>query len=202
MSLKQNMKYFFTILASFIATNTPYSEPVQSLDYEPPLVTIALDATKQAIKINVEALSPDFSKIKIKHVRKYIESIYPYAAKTEKAYNIPAPVTIAIACLESGYGRSSIAKDKFNHLGLRTMKNGSPYYRQFKSTEECFSFYTNMFGKKRYKALKNVQGKEIETWVNALLDCGFNPREEYYHEVMQMVRFTKMDKIQFENLMI
>lgn len=196
------MKYFFTFLASIIATNTPYSEPNKSPEHTPALVLTALNASEKAILIPIEDLRPDFSKIKIKHVRNYIESIYPYAAKTEKEHGIPTPVTIAIACLESGYGRSSIAKNKFNHLGLRTMKNGSPYYRDFDSMEECFSFYTNMFRKKRYKALRKVEGKEIETWVHALLDCGFNPREEYYHEVMQMVNFTKMKEIEFGNLMI
>ncbi len=182
------MKHLIAALAICVATNTHYSEDIPTVLLPPP----PLEEPQPEV---AEEPKPDFSKIKIAHVRKYVQSIYPYAAKIQQEHRIPAPITLAIACVESGYGRSYIAKNKFNHLGIRNWQQGKPSYRRFSSTEACFEYYSNMFNKKRYRSLRTVESEDLDVWVKKIQECGYNPFESYRHELMKMIRFVRLDEL-------
>ncbi|MCH2021058.1 MAG: glucosaminidase domain-containing protein [Saprospiraceae bacterium] len=177
------MKLFFSVFALCFALSTQLSETHQC-DF------ISLQKSDDTIQV-----TPDFSKIKIDHAREYVQSIYPFAAQVEKAHRIPAPVTIAIACVESGYGRSYFARTRFNHLGIRVYHEGKPGYRCFKSTEECFNYYSNMFKKERYLPLQEIEGSDLETWVRGLHLCGYNHREKYIKKIMTIINFNNLDEL-------
>jgi flagellum-specific peptidoglycan hydrolase FlgJ len=145
--------------------------------------------------VTKEELLPDFSIIRIDHARKYIEEIYPFAVKVHKEHRIPVPIVLAIACLESGYGRSHNAQNKFNQMGIRTYKGGKAGYRRFPSTEACFEYFGNLLEKKRYSPLKEIKDDNLLTWITVLCKSGYNHRERYIIKVMQMVRFIHLDQL-------
>ena len=49
----------------------------------------------------------------------FIDSIAPDAVRTVRQLGIPASVTIAQAILESGWGRSSLARISKNYFGIK-----------------------------------------------------------------------------------
>jgi len=143
-----------------------------------------------------EELLPDFSIIRIDHARKYVEEIYPFAVKVHKKHRIPVPIVLAIACLESGYGRSYNAQNKFNHMGIRTYKNGKAGYKKFSSTEACFEYFGNLLENNRYSpTLKKIEGDDLLTWIKTLCEAGYNHREKYIRKVMQMVKFIHLNEL-------
>lgn len=180
------MKQLFTALAICVASNTPYSNTI--LTELPELPEPITEATKVAL--------PDFSIIEIDHARKYVEEVYAHAVAVEEAQGIPTEITIAIACLETGYGRSKNAQQKNNHLGIRVYQNGKAGYRRFSSMEACFEYYTNMFNLERYAPLQELGPDHIyEDWLQVLQDCGFNHRDKYRKKVRYMIDFLKLDQL-------
>lgn len=180
------MKHLFAALAICVATNTQQMEVIPTFNIE-----------ENTIPEIVEEFVPDFSIITIDHAREYVEKIYPYAIKAQKEQSIPAPITIAIACLESGYGRSSYAQNKNNHLGIRIYKNGKAGYRDFSSLEQCFDYYINMFNLERYAPLQEIEGNDIPAFIKGLQVCGFNHRDKYTKKLAVMIDFLHLEELEY-----
>ena len=137
----------------------------------------------------------DFSYLKIPHVRDYVEKIYPLAVKAEKKTGIPTPVILAMVSLESGYGRSHYAQTRSNHFGIRCFNKGKAGYKRFSSLEECFDGFTNIFRLKRYANLKEIEGRNLETWITAIAKSGYNHRPVYIERVMRMIHFLEIEDL-------
>ena len=68
-------------------------------------------------------------------VRAYIDN-YLYLAREIEQYNgIPVPLTLAVAGLESQWGRSELARNANNHFGLK-IKPGWKGHEYCKTTQE------------------------------------------------------------------
>lgn len=182
------MKHLFAALAICVATNTQQAEAISA-----PILALEPTPTHEKIKEFV----PDFSIITIDHAREYIKTIYPFALKVQKEQSIPAPITLAIACLESGYGRSFNAKNKFNHLGIRVYQNGKAGYRRFSSIDECFEYYTNMFNIERYAPLQKIEAGDIPSFIKGLQECGFNHRDKYSKKLAIMIDFLRLEELEY-----
>lgn len=185
------MKHLFAALALCVTTSTQYSEALS-------INTSVMDNNTAPAPIVV----PDFSIITIDHARDYVEQIFPYALAIEQQHRIPVPITIAIACLESGYGRSHYAQQRFNHLGIRAYKNGKAGYRKFGSLDECFDYYGNLFTKERYAPLQSIEGNNLEEWVKGLQECGYNNRDKYRKKLLRMVNFLHLDELEYSSPMV
>lgn len=64
----------------------------------------------------------------------FIESIVTFAKENMKATGILASVTIAQACLESGYGTSSLATEANNLFGMKAMLSGNTWASEWDGT--------------------------------------------------------------------
>lgn len=181
------MKHLFAALAICVATHTQPTEPIV-------IPSLAEETFPPEIS---EEFTPDFSIITIDHAREYIKTIYPYAVKVQKEQAIPAPITLAIACLETGYGRSFNAKEKYNHLGIRVYQNGKAGYRRFSSLDECFEYYTNMFNMERYAPLKEIETNDLAAFIQGLQHCGFNHRDKYSKKLAQMINFLHLEELEY-----
>lgn len=137
----------------------------------------------------------DFSVIKIDHVRSYVKDTYKYAVRIKNKHNVPVPVTLAIACLESGYGRSFLAKNQNNHLGIRNYRDTLTKFMRFEDKADCFEYLDGLLSRPRYAPLKNIKTDNNRDWVIGLHKCGYNNKEKYISEVMGMIRFAKLDQI-------
>lgn len=180
------MKHLFAALAICVATHTQQVEAISASSLE-----------KNLIPEMVEEFLPDFSIITIDHAREYVKKIYPYAIKVQKEQSIPAPITIAIACLETGYGRSTYAQEKNNHLGIRVYKNGKAGYRDFSSADECFEYYVEMLNLERYAPLQEIAVDDLSGFIQGLQDCGFNHRDKYSKKLAIMIDFLHLEKLEY-----
>lgn len=180
------MKHLFAALAICVATST------QQIEVENP----SISENNSSPEIVKEFL-PDFSIITIDHAREYVEKIYPYAIKVQKEQSIPAPITIAMACLETGYGRSTYAQEKNNHLGIRIYKNGKAGYRDFSSLDECFDFYIKMLDLERYAPLQEIPANDLASFIQGFQDCGFNHRDKYSKKLAIMIDFLHLEDLEY-----
>ena len=73
--------------------------------------------------ISLLALTLSFSQLSAQRKNKayidYIEKYSSLAVKHQKQYGIPASITLAQGLLESGAGRSELARMSNNHFGIK-----------------------------------------------------------------------------------
>ncbi len=187
------MKYIFAALAICASSQIPKLIPTEA-----PQTTSTSDTVDSKEPV---VNKPNFSVIEIPHARNFIERIYPYADSIEQQYKLPAEVTIAIACLESGYGRSHYAKTKHNFLGIRAYQRGKAGYRTFKSDAECFEYFERLlFENERYDKLKEIQGDDLREWIQTLCDLGYNHRQKYVEKLLHLIDFLKLQDLQIETI--
>ncbi len=139
--------------------------------------------------------SPDFSVIEPEHAREYIQKIYPYAVRVQAQQGVPVAITLAIACLETGYGRSHYAQTRHNHFGIRAYHHGKADYRHFSDLTACFQFYAGLFELERYAPLRAVPFGDLPAFVQGLQDCGFNHRDSYRSQLLELVEFLQLEKL-------
>ena len=104
-----------------------------------------------------------------KYVAEYFEKYTPLAVGHERKYGIPASITLAQAALESGYGRSRLARVNKNHFGI---KSGSRYMI-YSSAEYSFSHHARVLQSERYKLLFKLDISDYKGWAHGLYECGY-----------------------------
>ena len=60
-----------------------------------------------------------FKRFEIGSVEEYIATFAPFAQQEMELYGIPASITLAQGILESGFGRSELARKTNNHFGIK-----------------------------------------------------------------------------------
>src|ERR1035437_7410787 len=78
-------------------------------------------------------------------VRAYIETYRTVAVKEMMEYRIPASITLAQGIYESNAGRSRLAIDANNHVGIKCHKEweGNTFFQDDETQNECFRNYSN-----------------------------------------------------------
>ncbi|MDC3181770.1 glucosaminidase domain-containing protein, partial [Flavobacteriaceae bacterium] len=73
-------------------------------------------------------------------VAAYVQKYAPIARKEMKKHGIPASITLAQGILESGSGKSELARKSNNHFGIKchTTWNGKKVYHDDDEKGECF----------------------------------------------------------------
>ena len=97
--------------------------------------------------ISLLALTLSFSQLSAQRKNKayldYIEKYSSLAVKHQKQYGIPASITLAQGLLESGAGRSELARMSNNHFGIKCHSDwkGKRVYEATPVREQlhCFS---------------------------------------------------------------
>ena len=160
---------------------------------------LSLDSAAAAVVApkppTVSVPAPDFSIIEPEHARAYIAKIYPHAVQVQAQQGVPIPITLGIACLESGYGRSHYAQTRHNHFGIRSYQNGRAGYRRFSSLEDCFECFSQLFELERYAPLQTVALDDLPAFVQGLQDCGFNHRDKYRKKLLHLIAFLKLEAL-------
>jgi beta-N-acetylglucosaminidase len=120
----------------------------------------------------------------------YIDRFKNISIEEMNRYGIPASITLAQAILESGTGKSDLAKYANNHFGIKCTKDwkGKGYYKDDDAKDECFRVYNNpeesfkdhsqFLKRKRYANLFELDKNDYEGWAKGLKDAGYatNPR--------------------------
>lgn len=94
---------------------------------------------------------------------KFTDEDIKLAQQVQEKYGVPASVTLAQYALESGYGTSSLARNKNNYFG---MKNGSKGWQSFASKHDSFMAYGALMSSDLYTSKTNG-AKTIQEYVES-----------------------------------
>lgn len=123
----------------------------------------------------------------------YISQYRQIALDQEKAYGIPAPITLAQGILESGAGKSGLTRNSNNHFGIKAMGgwNGAVYhawddepqksrFRVYSSAAESFRDHS-LFLKNngRYRSLFSKSVYDYRGWAIGLQKAGYATATNY-----------------------
>lgn len=130
---------------------------------------------------------------------KYIERWRKTAEAQEKAYGIPAAITLAQGLLESQAGQSELAQNANNHFGIKCTRDwdGEQYYHDDDENGECFRVYRSaadsyrdhsLFLKRdRYKACFEIPVSDYAAWARKIRECGYATDPKYADKLIRII---------------
>ena len=141
----------------------------------------------------------------------YIEKYKITAVEKMLEHGIPASITLAQGILESGAGKSGLAKDANNHFGIKCHKGwtGDTYimdddkrnecFRKYKSASESFEDHSQFLTNRgRYAFLFEYKVTDYKKWAHGLKRAGYATNPRYAHLLIKVIEDNKLyeyDKI-------
>ena len=126
-------------------------------------------------------------------IQSYISQYKQIALDQEKAYGIPAPITLAQGILESGAGKSGLTRNANNHFGIKAYGGwtGRIYlawddeatkskFRWYNSASESFKDHSVFLkNNSRYRSLFTKSVYDYRGWANGLQRAGYATSPTY-----------------------
>lgn len=122
----------------------------------------------------------------------YIYKYKDIAIQQMKKYKIPASITLAQGCLESGDGNSALARRANNHFGIKCHDNwnGKTYRKNDDARRECFRKYNKaedsyvdhskfLTERSRYNSLFDLKITDYKGWAHGLKAAGYATNPKY-----------------------
>lgn len=128
-------------------------------------------------------------------------------------HKIPASITLAQGILESGDGKSRLAREANNHFGIKCHNdwNGARIYhdddakgecfRKYKTAHESFEDHSVFLKKKRYEPLFKLRPDDYRNWAKGLKECGYATNPKYPQLLITIIEnfdLTEYDEIGME----
>jgi LysM repeat protein len=162
----------------------------------------------------------------------YIETYKNLAVAQMKKSGVPASIILGQACLESAYGKSSLATKGKNHFGIKCHNSWTGekmYYdddlagecfRKYKTDEESFADHSDFLRyNKRYAFLFDLKPDDYKSWAYGLKKAGYATNPQYAESLIKVIEDNKLylydkgvevqvpspvilEKIEFENFVI
>ncbi|MDO4756218.1 MAG: glucosaminidase domain-containing protein [Parabacteroides sp.] len=130
---------------------------------------------------------------------KYIKKYCVIAIQHQKEYGIPASITLAQGILESGAGKSELARKGNNHFGIKChgWKGAKVYhdddlrgecFRKYKSPEESYIDHALFLTQRdRYKSLFKLKITNYKGWAKGLQKCGYATSKSYANRLIKLI---------------
>jgi len=139
-------------------------------------------------------------KVVPKEVLTYLNDNYPAAARVSRVYNIPADFLLCVAGLETGWGKSELARNAFNHFGIKNHRREGPSYwimhvdyvpgvgdveefecfRRYGSVLESFMDYArHLLQQACYQEIRDGVFSGFNDWAQVVSFCGYATDPEY-----------------------
>ena len=138
----------------------------------------------------------------------YIDVFAKLAIQEMNEFHIPASITMAQACLESGDGNSILAVDGNNHFGIKCNSSWSgPTIRKDDETRnECFRKYGTaiesfrdhskfLTGGMRYQFLFDYNIKDYRKWAYGLKKAGYATDPQYPERLIKIIEEFQLHKL-------
>lgn len=146
-------------------------------------------------------LSTARAQVARRHVafEEYIRKHYQEAIRQMNRHQIPASITMAQGLVETGAGRSSLAKDFNNHFGIKCHSTwkGKRTYKTDDAPNECFRHYNSwqesyedhsLFLKgRRYARLFMLRSDDYKGWAKGLQTAGYATNKGYANKLIQVI---------------
>ena len=129
----------------------------------------------------------------------YIEKNANRALVSQKIYRVPASITLAQGLLESGAGRSTLARKANNHFGIKCHGwRGRKFYQRDDGPRDCFRVYGNIqesyddHGKflrenSRYDRLFKLDMDDYKGWAKGLQRAGYATDRGYANKLIKII---------------
>lgn len=138
----------------------------------------------------------------------YIDKYKDIAIGKMKSHGIPASITLAQGCLESGDGRSDLAVKANNHFGIKCHKdwNGPSYYkkdddpgkscfRKYKRVEESYKDHSDFLRyRDRYAFLFDLDVTDYKGWAHGLKKAGYATDPHYAQRLIKIIEDYQLYK--------
>lgn len=132
--------------------------------------------------------------------KQYIDTYKEIAIREMHRSGIPASITLAQGCLESGNGNSVLAKKSNNHFGIkcksdwkgaRTYHNDDKLnecFRKYRSVNESYLDHTNfLMENPRYDYLFKLSHKDYRAWAKGLKAAGYATDPKYATRLIKII---------------
>ena len=139
--------------------------------------------------------------------QQYIDQYKDIAIEQMQRYHIPASITLAQGLLESGAGRSELARKGNNHFGIKCNGgwDGRRTYHDDDERNECFRAYDNVYdsyedhslfltGKQRYSSLFKLKITDYKGWARGLKAAGYATNPQYAQKLIDIIQLYKLDQ--------
>ncbi len=142
----------------------------------------------------------------------YIDKYKELAIRNMIEFNIPASVTLAQACLESGNGNSELAKRSNNHFGIKCHSDwkGRRTYHDDDKKGECFRVYDEVYEsyadhsrflqRPRYAKCFELKITDYKAWAHELKNAGYATNPKYPQLLIKIIEESKLYEIDEEAL--
>ncbi|MDB4682437.1 glucosaminidase domain-containing protein [Crocinitomicaceae bacterium] len=135
----------------------------------------------------------------------YVENYSSYAIQNMRMYRIPASITLAQGILESGSGKSELARKSNNHFGIKCGSHwsGGKTYHDDDAKNECFRAYKSVLdsyndhskfltSNNRYSNLFTLQIDDYRSWAKGLSKAGYATNPNYASRLISIIEDLKL----------
>ena len=138
--------------------------------------------------------------------QEYIERYKAIAIRQMVEYGIPASITLAQACLESGDGNSTLAIEGNNHFGIKCHGwQGAKIHHDDDQLQECFRKYDKVEDsyrdhseflryRDRYAFLFELDPKDYRGWAFGLKKAGYATAPEYAQRLIAIIEANNLSQ--------
>ena len=136
----------------------------------------------------------------------YIDAHKDIAIAQMNKYHIPASITLAQALLESGAGKSELARKSNNHFGIKCHSwSGKRTYHDDDAADECFRVYKNVADSYedhsiflatggRYAFLFQLEKTDYVGWARGLKRAGYATSPTYADKLIEIIERYGLDR--------
>ncbi len=130
----------------------------------------------------------------------YIHKYRKIAVDEMKRYHVPASITLAQGLLESGAGRSQLARKSNNHFGIKCGRywDGRTVRADDDAPDECFRAYRHpkdsyrdhskfLRGGSRYASLFKLKITDYKGWARGLKKAGYATDPRYASRLINLI---------------
>lgn len=138
----------------------------------------------------------------------YIRQWQLVAIEEMNRSGIPASITIAQGCLESGNGNSELSRKSNNHFGIKCKRSwtGKKVYYDDDRRNECFRSYrsvkdsyidhTNfLMENPRYASLFMLDHTDYKSWAKGLKKAGYATAHDYDKRLIRIIEENKLHRL-------
>jgi len=139
--------------------------------------------------------------------QEYVNKYADIAMQEMRRTGVPASITLAQGCLESGNGNSKLAKKSNNHFGIKCHKDwkGKTTRHDDDQKNECFRVYKNpeqsfidhsdfLVNGNRYDFLFELKPTDYKGWAKGLRKAGYATNPKYSKLLITIIEESELYK--------
>lgn len=154
----------------------------------------------QTLLAAYEAPKKEWTERQLKQLA-YVEQYREVALEEMEKHGIPASITLAQGLLESGTGRSTLARKNNNHFGIKCFSkkchkghcsnhsddHHKDFFRVFGTPEESYRAHSRVLMKDRYRKLFDLSVTDYRAWARGLSKAGYATDPRYAGKLIAMI---------------